>query len=106
MVLDFAPEKEITTVGSRVKVYSLPAGKVAYLLNIIITNLSTADAKVELYSGDVGDTGEYRILTVKVPAGETIVLDEKDLKGRKAIHSIYVVTDQQPIRLSLGVDLR
>jgi len=106
MVLDFIPDTEITTTGSKQKIYTLPSGKVAYLLNLIITNNATSDATVELYSGDTGDTGNYRILTVKVPANSTIVLNEQDLKGRKAIHNIYVQTDVQPIRISGGLDLK
>lgn len=106
MVKDFIPDTEITVTGSRVKIYTLPSGKVAYLLNMIITNNATSDATVEIYSGSATDTGNYRILTVKVPANSSIVLDKDDLEGRKAIHDIYVQTDVQPIRVSGALDLK
>ena len=105
MARDFVPDTEITTTGTRVKVYSLPANKVAYLLNIVITNTSGAAATVEIYSGSDTDTGNYRILTVYVPNGMTAVLSKDDLEGRKAIHDIYVKTDQA-IRISMGLELR
>jgi len=106
MVLDTIIDTEVTTTGSRVKVYTLPSGKVAYLKNLIIYNGSSSDAVVEIFSGDSTDDGNYRILTVKVAAGENVILTESMVGGRKAIHDIYVQTDQQPIRVSGALDLK
>jgi len=106
MVLDTIPEKEITTTGSAQKIYTLPSGKTAYLRTLSITNLATANATVEIWSGSGASGEDYRIMTLVVSAGSTLVLGKGDLEGRKAIKDIYVVTDQQPIRVSGSVELR
>jgi len=106
MMLDFIRDTVITAVNTRVKVYSKPSDKVVYLRSLIIVNKATALATVEVYSGSDTDVGNYRLLTVTVGANETRILDRNVLEGFKAIHSIYVLTDQQPIRVSGTVELR
>lgn len=106
MMLDFIRDTVITTVNTRVKVYTKPSGKVAYLKSLIIVNKAAALATVEVYSGSDTDAGNYRLLTITVATNETKVLDRDVLEGFKAIHNIYVLTDQQPIRVSGTIELR
>ena len=104
-VIDTIPDTEITTTGSGVKIYTRPDKKVVYMKNITITNLASSAATVEIWSGDPTASGSYRIMTVVVGATSTEALG-KEIEGRKSIYDIYVVTDQQPRRVSGAVELR
>jgi hypothetical protein len=95
----------ITTTGTPVKVLDVPNGYVAELKSLILSNGATATARVVIRSGDGTAAEDYVILVVRVPAGSNIILGEDQLKGFRAIKSIYVVTDQQPIDVSIAVDL-
>ena len=105
-MIDTIPDIKITTTGSGVKIYTLPGGMVAYLKNLTITNSSSSNATVSIYSGNPSGSSKYGLITIIVEAGTTVTLGEKEIGGRKAIDDIYVVTDQQPINISGAVELR
>jgi hypothetical protein len=96
----------VTSVNTPVKVLDVPNGYVAYLRSLILSNGAAATARVVVRSGDGTAAEDYVILVVRVPAGSNIVLGEDQLKGFRAIKSIYVVTDQQPLDVSIAVDLQ
>ena len=99
--------KTITTTGSAQLLLKIPSDSIAELKQLIISNGASATATVELRSGDGSDSNyDYTILKVKVDAGKSINLNEKDLEGFRAIKDIYVVTDQQPIDVSIVVDAK
>jgi len=99
--------KEITATGTKVKVLTVPSGKVAELVTLIITNKAAADATVDIFSGDMTDTNyDYQITSIIVKTGDTKNLNHNDLKGLKAIKDIYVQTDQQPIRVTIVADIK
>jgi len=95
----------VTSTNTAVKVLDVPSGYVAYLRGLILSNGATATAKVTVMSGD-GTAGEdYVILIVRVPPGGNVVLDRNVLASFKAIKSIYVVTDQQPLDVSISAEI-
>ena len=99
--------KTITTTGSAQLLLKIPSDSIAELKQLIISNGASATATVELRSGDGSDSDyDYTILKIKVDAGKSINLNEKDLEGFRAIKNIYVVTDQQPIDVSIVVDAK
>ena len=99
--------REITATATMVKLLTVPEGKVAEIVTLIVTNKAAADATVDLFSGDMTNaTYDYQITSIVVRAGDTRVLDHNDLKGLKAIRDIYIQTDQQPIRVTLVADIK
>jgi len=99
--------KTITTTGSPQPLLKIPSDSIAELKQLIISNGASATATVELRSGDGSDSDyDYTILKVKVEAGKTVNLSKSDLEGFRAIKDIYVVTDQQPIEVSIVVDAK
>jgi len=95
----------VTSVNSPVKVLDVPSGFIAELKALILSNGATATARVIVRSGD-GTAGEdYNILVVRVPAGGNVILGENEIRGFRAIRSIFIVTDQQPLDVSISVDL-
>lgn len=103
-MIDTIPDTEITTTGTGVRIYSIPEGMVAYLKNITLTNLAASAATIELWSGDPTSGTSYRIVTIVVAATSTEAL-AREIEGRKLIDDLYIVTDQQPIRVSGAVEL-
>lgn len=88
-------EAQVTTLNTAVKVLSVPSNSVVELKSIVITNTATANATIAIWNGDGTDTDyDYRIMTVIVPAGSTLTLDENLLVGVRAFKDIYVITDQ------------
>jgi len=102
-MIDTIPDTEIATASTATKIYEIPPGMRAYLRNLIITNLATSAATVEIWSGS-GTGSAYRIATVRVAAGDTLAL-AKEIEGRVAIEDIYVISDQTPVRVSGAVEL-
>jgi hypothetical protein len=95
----------VTSVNTPIKVLDVPNGYVAYLRSLILSNGATATARVIVRSGDGTAAEDYVILVVRVPAGSNVILGKDELEGFRAIKSIYVVTDQQPLDVSIAVDL-
>lgn len=95
-------EAEVTSTGTAVKVMGVPTDSIVEIESIVITNKATANATVEIWNGDGSDAVyDYRLLTVVVPAGETLVLDKEQVAGARVFKDVHIVTDQQPVRISI-----
>lgn len=98
---------EVTVANSPVKVMSVPSGSFAEIKSIIITNKAAAAATVDIMSGDGTNADyDYKLLSVIVQAGATLVLDRNVVEGLKAIRDIYVQSDQQPVVVTIIADIK
>ena len=104
-MLDVIPLTDVGGGAGRVKVYTLPEGKKAYLVSLIITNTSGLDAVVTVYSGSAADAGNYGLMKLYVPNNATVVLNREDMDGMVVVHDIYVESTQN-VSVSGTVDLR
>jgi hypothetical protein len=94
--------KTITVTGES-DLFSVPDPYVAYLKRLSVSNSATALATVQViyYNG----TAKKAVLTLKVAAGETVVLKEDELPLEGCPTKIAVSTDQQPITIDWSIEL-
>jgi len=84
-------------------VYVVPDNYVAFLRRLAVANRAAAPATVTVLFFN-GETPKP-VLTLVVPAGATVVLEESELPGEACPTSIVVTTSQQPIDVSFTVEL-
>jgi hypothetical protein len=92
----------ITTVGEST-IYNVPDPYIAFVRRLNISNGATALATVQLifYNGDA----RKPVLTLKVPAGQTLTLREDNLPVEACPTKIAISTDQQPLNVDLSIEL-
>jgi hypothetical protein len=92
----------ITAIGES-ELFSVPDPYVAYLKRLSVSNGAAASATVQViyYNG----TAKKPVLTLKVAAGESVVLKEDELPLEGCPTKIAVSTDQQPITVDWSVEL-
>jgi hypothetical protein len=92
----------VTTTGEST-LYTVPDPYIAFLRRLIVSNGAAALATVQIifYNGDA----RKPVLTLKVPAGQTLTLSEDNLPVEACPTKIAMSTDQQPIDVDLSIEL-
>lgn len=92
----------VTSTGEAT-VFSVPDPYVAFVRRLSVSNGAPAPATVQVvyYNG----AARKVVLTLKVDAGKTLVLEEGQLPTEGCPTSIAVSTDQQPISVDMSVEL-
>ena len=72
---------------------TVPAGKVARLLNVVITNKELTDANLVLKDAATQMVATIGVAKAASAYGNTVVLDESDLRGYKFATSIIGVVN-------------
>jgi hypothetical protein len=92
----------ITATGEST-IYSVPDPYIAFLRRLIVSNGATALATVQIicYNGDA----KKPVLTLKVPAGQTLILSEDSLPVEACPTRIALSTDQQPLNVDVSIEL-
>ena len=76
---------------------------IAFLKKLSLSNNATSLAKVQVkfYNGDSAKV----VLTIKVAAGESILVPEENLPSEAAPTKITLVSDQVPVEVEVSVEL-
>jgi hypothetical protein len=91
------------TATGEVELFTVPDPYIAFVRRLSVSNGATELATVQLifYNGDA----KKPVLTLKVPAGQTITLREDNLPVEACPTKISISTDKQPITVDLSLDL-
>jgi hypothetical protein len=102
MGVKVSDSKTLTTTGES-DLLSVPDPYVAYLRRLSVSNGAAALATVQVvyYNG----AAKKPVLTLKVAAGETVVLREDELPLEGCPTKLAASTDQQPLVVDYSIEL-
>ena len=94
--------RAITATGETA-LFEVPGPYIAFVRRLMVSNGATATALVQLifYNGESAKP----MLAVRVPAGGNITLEEDSLPTEACPTRIALSTDQQPLNVSLSIEL-
>ncbi len=98
--------KDITSAGTWVDIITLGDRDVGKIREIIIENDASSDAVVQLrdeYTDSSGTSVTTDILKRTVTVSEK-VFEIRGLKGLRFIGKLQIYTNQQPLKVTIGID--
>lgn len=97
--------KEITQTGTDVTILTVPNNKILKITGLIIHNASANSATITLkdtYTYPDGTQASRTILKIGIATEAIQSYDE--IKGEEIFGTLTINTDQQPIRIYVGVE--
>jgi hypothetical protein len=91
------------TATGETTVFNAPDPYIAFLRRLTVSNGATETALVQVIFYNGGSAKP--VLAVRVPAGSNITLGEDELPLEACPTRISISTDQQPLNVSLSIEL-